>query len=133
MSGDEPKVPGTESTEINFAGERPSVAREPVPPPFPLILEVIEGPLAGTVYPLTRTRTVLGRTGCDIDFPEDKLLSRKHASVEVYNTNYVLVRDLASTNGTFLNGFLITQARVSLGDEIMIGAIKLRLAVSPSG
>lgn len=132
MNGEDPKDPELDSTHVNLAGERPSVVREPIPPPFPLALEVMEGPLAGTVFSLTRTRTVLGRTGCDIDLPDDKLVSRKHASVEVYSSSYVLIRDLASTNGTFLNGFLVTQARVSVGDVISVGTTKLQL-VHPKG
>lgn len=130
---DERKDGDVESTHVSRGTERPAASREPLPPPFPLFLEVAEGARAGERFPLSRTRTVLGRTGCDIDFPDDKLISRKHAAVEVYNANYVLVRDLASTNGTFLNGFLVTQARVAEGDLITLGSVKLRLLVGRGG
>ena len=122
-----------ESTQVSQGTERPASEREPLPPPFPLYLEIAEGPRSGERFALTRTRTLLGRSGCDIDFPDDKLISRKHAAVEVYNVNYVLVRDLASTNGTFLNGFLVTQARVAEGDLISLGSVKLRLLVGRGG
>jgi len=130
---DPPKEGMAESTEISRGTERPAATRESLAQPVPLFLEVVEGPVPGARYPLSRTRTLLGRAGCDIDFPDDKLLSRKHAAVEVYNTNYVLVRDLASTNGTFLNGFLVTQARVAEGDLIALGGVKLKLVVERGG
>ncbi len=117
----------TESTSVSDGTERPVISRDPLRPPFGLSLEIIEGPGAGARHQLRRTRTLLGRSGCDLNFPEDKLVSRKHAALEVYNSQYVLVRDLASTNGTFLNGFLVAQARVSPGDVIGIGTVKLRL------
>ncbi len=124
---DKPKKDVTESTSISQDSERPVISRDPLSPPFALALEVAEGPDAGTRYQIKRTRTLIGRSGCDISFPQDKLVSRKHAALEVYNSQYVIVRDLASTNGTSLNGFLIAQARVSPGDVIGVGSVKLRL------
>jgi len=126
---EQPKEGAVESTQISRDTERPAASRESLAQPVPLFLEIVEGATPGARFPLSRTRTLLGRSGCDIDFPDDKLLSRKHAAVEVYNTNYVLVRDLASTNGTFLNGFLVTQARVAEGDLIALGGVKLKLVV----
>ncbi|MCI4397863.1 MAG: FHA domain-containing protein [Acidobacteria bacterium] len=117
----------SESTSISEGTERPLISRDPLVPPFALSLEVVDGPDAGTRYQLKRSRTLIGRSGCDINFPEDRLVSRKHASIEVYNSQYVMVRDLASTNGTSLNGFLIVQVKVSPGDVIGIGGVKLRL------
>lgn len=117
----------TESTNISEGTERPVISRDPLNPPFALSLEVVDGPDAGTRYHLKRTRTLIGRSGCDINFPADRLVSRKHASLEVYNSQYVMVRDLASTNGTSLNGFLVAQVKVSPGDVIGIGSVKLRL------
>ncbi len=123
----------TDSTSISRETERPVLTRDSLLPPFPLFLEVVEGPGAGTRHPLVRTRTLVGRSGCDINFPDDKLISRKHAAVEVYNASYVLVRDLASTNGTFLNGFLVTQARVAAEDVISLGNVKLKLILEGGG
>ena len=130
---EQPKGDAFESTQISRDTERPAASRENLAQPVPLFLELVEGGPAATRFPLSRTRTLVGRSGCDIDFPEDKLLSRKHAAVEVYNTNYVLVRDLASTNGTFLNGFLVTQARVAEGDVIAVGGVKLKLVAERGG
>lgn len=49
-------------------------------------------------------------------------VSRRHAQVQVDTDGSVLVRDLGSSNGTFINGLQISGAvSVKHGDEIRIG------------
>ena len=58
----------------------------------------------------------------------DSEISRRHASVSELDSARVLVEDLASTNGTFLNGYRILAPTVARpGDEIRIGSTVLRL------
>jgi EmrB/QacA subfamily drug resistance transporter len=58
----------------------------------------------------------------------DSEISRRHASVSELDSAQVLVEDLASTNGTFLNGYRILAPTVARpGDEIRIGSTVLRL------
>ena len=76
-------------------------------------------------YPLDPNdpRITIGREGTDIvlDNPQ---VSRQHALIERVNGRHVL-RDIGSTNGTFVNGQRITQHLLSRGDVIQIGAFKL--------
>ena len=65
---------------------------------------------------------VLGRSqGCDLtlDTPD---ASRRHAEIAALGGAYV-VRDLDSTNGTFVNGQRIREHRLQPGDRIGIGRL----------
>src|SRR3972149_12018808 len=66
-----------------------------------IALSVTRGPLKGKVFPFSKPRMVVGRTGADIaiDDPEG---SRKHCAVEAKSDTALLV-DLGSTNGTFVD------------------------------
>ena len=69
-------------------------------------------------------RTVGRATGADF-IVEAPLVSRVHCRVIALPTGELEVRDLESTNGTFLNGTRIGQARVNPGDRIQIGRVEL--------
>ncbi len=79
----------------------------------------------GTEYPLTRPVTTIGREESDILLLQDDLVSRRHAKVEQQGDVLVLV-DLDSTNGTFVNGVRL-QAPHTLrpGDVVQIGSSSL--------
>ena len=75
--------------------------------------------------------TTIGREGCDITLG-DPDVSRRHAEIEVSNGD-ILISDLGSTNGTFVNGERIDQPRTLRdGDEVRIGAVVWRLR-APAG
>ena len=64
---------------------------------------------------------VVGREqGSDAVFSADFLLSSTHFSV-ISNSQDVFLTDLASTNGTFLNGERVSRAQVFPGDQIRAG------------
>lgn len=78
---------------------------------------------SGTAYPLVRAVTRLGR-GSDTDIRvEDPGASRNHC--EIVLGQPALVRDLNSTNGTYVNGERISQAEVVDGSTIQIGTTRL--------
>jgi len=62
----------------------------------------------------------------------DPTISRRHAEVEARD-GAVTVRDLGSSNGTFLNGGRIESATVSVGDTVTFGKVGFKLqAVGPA-
>lgn len=69
-------------------------------------------------------RTIGRSTGADfiVDAP---LVSRVHCRVTVLADGSLELRDLESTNGTFINGQRVETARVKSGDRIGVGRIEL--------
>ncbi|EWT01051.1 signal peptide protein, partial [Intrasporangium chromatireducens Q5-1] len=80
--------------------------------------------IAGDRYPLLGSLTIIGRDeGADI-VVDDAGVSRRHSEIRVTNDGPHLVtsiRDLNSTNGTFVNGDRITSQRLEDGDRITLG------------
>ena len=70
----------------------------------------------------------MGREEGDI-LLEDPLVSRKHAAFEVFGCHHIVVKDLASTNGTYLNGRLIAYSKLNHGDRIRIGSTLLEAVI----
>ncbi|MGQ0742928.1 MAG: FhaA domain-containing protein [Acidimicrobiales bacterium] len=68
------------------------------------------------------------RFDCDVVLA-DPNVSRRHAEVRRQGNGFVL-EDLSSTNGTRLNGALVTSARLNDGDEIAVGATRIRFEAS---
>jgi len=93
-----------------------------------LVLEVIEGPDLGGVFPLPPGEPqLIGRSSEALPL-SDPTISRRHAELTPDGGKWYLT-DLASANGTFINGRLLGQ-RVSLriGDEVGCGSTLFRIA-----
>lgn len=77
----------------------------------------------GTVcftYPLTRRVTVIGRDPeqADLAFPQDELISRRHAAVRRTQEEWLL-EDLNSSNGTYIQQ--PDKCRLRIGDLFLLG------------
>ncbi|RFA17513.1 hypothetical protein B7R22_00485 [Subtercola boreus] len=80
--------------------------------------------VAGKRYPITRSRTVIGR-GREADITvEDTGISRKHIEI-LWDGRRAEVRDLDSTNGSQLNGQAVTRAVVEPDSVIQIGRTRV--------
>jgi pSer/pThr/pTyr-binding forkhead associated (FHA) protein len=69
-------------------------------------------------------RTIGRSTGADF-IVDAALVSRVHCQLTALPGGELEVRDLESTNGTFLNGIRIDTARVSSGDRLTVGRVDL--------
>jgi hypothetical protein len=79
--------------------------------------------VTGTVRPLTGTM-VIGR-GAEADLQlADTGVSRRHAELRVVGSE-VEVRDLGSTNGTWVNGRRVDSAPLRDGDRVTVGTTEL--------
>ena len=67
---------------------------------------------------------VVGRSSTTDVHIRDAKLSRRHCEIRLTPHGYVL-RDLASKNGTFVNGARVTEARLRDGDRIQIGLTRM--------
>jgi len=79
----------------------------------------------GDPIPLDSPQLLLGRSD-KADFNiRDPQVSRRHAKLLAVHNRYY-VQDLGSTNGTFLNGYRVTNERLAHGDRIQFGAAVFR-------
>jgi len=76
----------------------------------------------GTVYPLTQPLMTIGRDpGCNIVLAHDDRVSRQHAQLQV-GGGQVVVTDLNSRNGTFVNGARLAGPHpLGPGDVLTVG------------
>jgi DNA-binding CsgD family transcriptional regulator len=76
--------------------------------------------------PLQSERITIGQASSnDVPIPFDRTVSRVHAVLERVASRWC-VRDLASRNGTFVNGERIwTERPLRNGDEIRVGSVRL--------
>lgn len=96
-------------------------------------LKLLTGPIAGQDIALKQgAEYVFGRgREADVVLPDD-LVSRRHATLSCLRAAPELA-DLASTNGTFVNGERITRATLSIGDRLLIGTTIARLGAVFNG
>jgi len=69
-------------------------------------------------------RTIGRSTGADF-IVDVALVSRVHCRLTALPGGELEVRDLESTNGTFVNGARIETARMSPGDHLQVGRLEL--------
>lgn len=97
-----------------------------------MLLTIENGLQKGQVYELTDTVVTLGRQeGENTIVLEDSRVSRHHARLEMKGKNVVL-RDLDSTNGTFVNGEEVKEQTLKAGDEIRLGDTRIIFSIHPS-
>jgi len=96
-----------------------------VTPVYVPALVATDGPLAGQRYPITGLMEI-GREAAGLALGFDSSVSRRHASVTPTPTGLIL-QDLGSTNGTFLNGQRTTSATIKPGDLVKIGGTTFRV------
>jgi Nif-specific regulatory protein len=100
------------------------------PPVIPLRLVALAGPMSGEVLPATGPEVTLGRDPASGICVADRSLSRTHC-VLVFEGGGWVIRDLASANGTFVNGIQIAQQALRDGDQIRAGESVLLVVFRP--
>ena len=99
------------------------------PPPSLAWLVVLSGPWTGRIFALRPEGTTLGRrSACEIILDDDAV-SRFHATLRIEEdekgTERFFIQDLATENGTFVNGQKIDKQFLTDKDEIKIGETEL--------
>lgn len=93
-----------------------------------LSLALIGGSNPGSIYPIVKTVTIIGRGEVDVVI-QDVESSRQHAQLELI-ADRVLLRDLNSTNGTFVNDNKISTADLDNHSEFRIGTTVFMLIIT---
>jgi predicted component of type VI protein secretion system len=92
------------------------------------VLQVVRGRSASTTLKLTDNVTSLGRHDDCVIRIKSAQVSRRHC--ELFEVGgQLMLRDLGSSNGTFVNGKRVTgELPLKHGDELTVGAVTLRVA-----
>jgi hypothetical protein len=95
-----------------------------------LALRFISGKYQGGEFPLSGQREIIvGRSSeLDMVLVED-MVSRRHARIAC-SDQQILIEDLGSTNGTFVNGEKIKRTTLKEGDRVLIGTSILKVVSS---
>jgi len=111
------------------AGEQTVAEQGDIDLPLPykrtLWVKILTGPEQGGLKQFNKGRAVVGRQEADIAL-DDVKVSRKHAAIEAISRENIFVRDLASTNGTYLNGTRVQSKKLRNGDIIRVGQTELQ-------
>ncbi len=105
----------------------------PAPPGAKAGLQVTVGLDAGLKFVLRKRGTIIGRgENADVDLT-DMNVSRNHASIEFMSPERVIIKDMRSMNGTFLNGRWISVSNLTHGDVIKVGNTEIKVFLQLPG
>ncbi|MCD5342549.1 FHA domain-containing protein [Arthrobacter sp. AK04] len=94
-------------------------------PGAPIALAIHSGAGAGTLIPLQRGNYTIGRSNTRIVIPDPEL-SREHARLVVTEKDIMIV-DLGSANGTYIDGERVRHALISTATAIRCGSSTMSL------
>ena len=93
-------------------------------------LRVLVGQAKGREIPLPRSQFIIGRDSVCHLRPHSPLVSKFHCAIGRNAAGEVVVRDLKSSNKTYLNGHPIKgTVRVKDGDELRIGPLRFQFVI----
>jgi diguanylate cyclase (GGDEF)-like protein len=100
---------------------------------YSLIFTVMSGNETdfGKVFTFTEDRILMGRDKENNVALDDPKVSKIHCEINLLYTDVleqIIIKDLDSTNGTYVNGILISQNILKSGDKIEIGETVLRFS-----
>lgn len=88
------------------------------------VLTIIKGPQTGNTFELDDVETTVGRDPANSIFLNDMTVSRSHAKIKRTPMG-VLIEDLGSLNGTWVDGAIVNSAPLHDGSSVQIGTFTL--------
>lgn len=99
---------------------------------MPQLIASVAGVEIGHVY-LKNDRTTLGRKPCNDIVFDNPVVSGEHCVFELEGIADVYVQDLASTNGTYVNGHMIKSRQLLRDRDVLgIGSFQVQFLASSS-
>jgi pSer/pThr/pTyr-binding forkhead associated (FHA) protein len=89
-------------------------------------LVILTQGLSGRAHELNVDRTTIGRVDDNTFQIAEPSVSSHHCEVHLRG-NEIFIRDLNSTNGTFINGEKITEGTLKPGQTLRLGNVELKL------
>lgn len=89
---------------------------------------VLRSELLGRSIPLNGSKTTIGRLPENTVPIDDGSISLRHCEIFSRNGN-VIVKDLGSTNGTFVNGERIVETPIKADQTLRVGNVEFRVAI----
>ena len=93
---------------------------------------MISGLNSGAKLLVKKRGTLIGRAGADL-LLHDLDVSRKQASIGFMSAQRVILKDLRSRNGTFLNDRWISVANLANGEIIRVGNTQIKVFLQLPG
>ncbi|MEZ4845646.1 MAG: FHA domain-containing protein [Bdellovibrionota bacterium] len=109
-----------EGIEDTVASAREKAKVPEVPTKKYIKVKVVMKNGKGIKLKYVKSKVLIGREETDLVI-NDIEVSRKHAYLELQSNNDVVIQDLASANGTFVNGKRINRRMLMPSDKIQIG------------
>ncbi len=100
------------------------------PPPAAVIEELLEGGVGGRVFVRGGPSVTIGRAGCAVSLGDDPHLSQAHAELVLEAEGGARLRDLGSSNGTFVRVPPHAERELHDGDALRMGREVLRVAIA---
>ena len=91
------------------------------------VVQVIRGGRPGQAFCSVNNDILIGREGCDMNFGEDRHVSKKHCRL-TWQNGKVLVSDLDSRNGTMVR--INDEQRLSHADYVVFGTELMRVEIN---
>jgi len=124
--GREDNHPPDEAIELDYPDDAPTkeISSEKVD----AVIEVLVGDANVERFEVRGNRVVIGRSNqCDIVIPDPKS-SRKNTEITKSGPNFY-IKDLASSNGTRVNGINVEEALLTGDDMIMVGDTEFQFQI----
>jgi hypothetical protein len=87
-------------------------------------IKILTGPQAGLIFPIREGKHTVGRsTTCDVKIASNSV-SKEHATLLAVGDK-LIISDLDSRNGTFVNGVKIQNTRLNPGDKLSLHDVLL--------
>jgi pSer/pThr/pTyr-binding forkhead associated (FHA) protein len=111
-------------TRIVIEGGQSHTAKAPM---HQLFFEVIDGLEKGQRFNFLQKEILIGRGKGDLVL-KDPDVSKRHAEVVTYGPDQIFIRDLGSTNGTFIGDEKVDRKQLKHGDIVTLGSTKLEVS-----
>ncbi|MBK9517875.1 MAG: FHA domain-containing protein [Anaeromyxobacter sp.] len=120
-----PAPPGPPDGTRRFGAPRPGGAA-----PAAVVEEWLEGGVGGRVFVRPGPSVTIGRAGCAVNLGDDPFLSQAHAELVLDAEGGARLRDLGSSNGTFVRIPPHAERELHDGDGLRMGREVLRIAIA---